>query len=109
MEINGLRFGAQRFSGETRNLLLPILQMTRLTMPLPPEALKGPRFKSDDHVLWLLESGATEDEVKANLLEAARLGLEKAAKSDWWYTYEKDWGNEYEGEDCEVEGDGVEG
>lgn len=103
MNINGLRVGATKFSDETRNSLLPVLQMMRITMPLPPEALKGSRFNSNEHVFWLLESGATEDEVKGNLLEAARLGLEEAAKSDWWYTHEKDWGNEYEGEDCEVE------
>lgn len=109
MKINGLRVGAPKFSEATRNKILPVLQMMRMTMQLPEEALKGSRFNSNEHVLWLLESGATEAEVNGNLLEAARLGLEEAAKSDWWYTHEKDWGNEYETEiEDEHEDDGEE-
>lgn len=113
MNINGLRVGAPKYSPETIERIKLVLSEMRLVIELPAEAIRESRFKSDPHVIWLMESGATEDEVKADINAVCKAGLIEAAKSDHWYKYEKDWGDDrpnYEeevGDDCEVE-EGVE-
>jgi len=96
MNMSGLRVDAPKFSTETKARIITVIDFIRDAITLPDEAEKGTRFKSNDHVIWLIESGATEAEVNEQLNEAVRLGLIEAARSDWWYNHEKDWGDDYD-------------
>lgn len=91
MNINGLMVDAPKYSTDTKSKIVETLVKLRPSIFLPDDAERGFRFDSDDHVIWLLESGATESEVNSDVDEACRLALIEAGRSDYWYAHEKDW------------------
>lgn len=104
VRFGGYTFGATKYSPDARALARATIQAARFGVVLEGrEVLRGHRFNDDDSMLWRLESGATEAEFFANPLPLVMEALQRAAESDWYYTYEKDYGDEDcgdEPEDC---------
>lgn len=113
MSINGLRADAVKFPESLRHDIKEVLADLRPNYQFPKEsqAERGTRFFSDEHVMWLIESGATEVEMKEDMVAVCKAALHEAGKSDYWYAHEKKWDDDYsnEGEDCQdFDGDGDE-
>jgi hypothetical protein len=53
---------------------------------------RGTRFDSNDSALARIMSAASEEEAMKNPEKWAWAALEDCAESDYWYTFEKDWG-----------------
>lgn len=51
----------------------------------------GRRFKSDDDILWVLESNVKEEDFILNTESILNNILLGAAETDYYYTYEKQW------------------
>lgn len=63
----------------------------RLLLLLPDDAERGCRFNSDDAVMARIESNYTEEEFMACPGLAVDAMLADAAKSDYWYSHEKEY------------------
>lgn len=99
MDINAPKYDPSR-----RAQAIYLMQHLRDRIVLPDEAEKGFRFKNDSHVLWVLESQATEAQFTEDPVFHATAALIESAKSDYWYNHEKDydWPELYE--DCDTGG-----
>lgn len=99
----GMRFDAAKYIEPVRRLAIEEIRNRRESLELPKETIRGARFKSDEGVLWRIESNYTEEEFMGCPRVAVDTMLIDAAESDWWYTYEKDYGDEdYGGDDDDI-------
>jgi hypothetical protein len=100
MDINAIKY-----STENRAHVIEIIHTIRDRVLLPTEAMKGSRFNNDDHVMWVLESQTKEEEFIHDPVFFVCKALVESAKSDHWYTHEKDYGtNDYD-DDFDDDGD----
>ena len=97
MDIN-----APKYSEVSKADAFRLMTLLRDRIVLPNEAEKGFRFKNDQHVLWVLESQATESQFTEDPAFHVTAALVESAKSDHWYNHEKDydWPELYE--DCDA-------
>lgn len=100
----GLDMNAVRFAEDVRQVVLDLLPHARLVVVLPDEAERGSRFNNNETTLWRIESMFSEDDFLREPLKTIEAALVDAAKSDYWYTHEKDWGYPEIEDDSESEG-----
>lgn len=101
----GMDMSAVKFSDDVRDVALSLIGHAREVVKLPEWAERGVRFNHDAGVLWRLESMFDEDTFLRNPLPAVEAALVDAAKSDYWYTQEKDYDEPYEVSDYDGPGD----
>lgn len=94
MKLNGLDIYAAGYTTGLREVALELIPYTREAIALPSGAIKGSRFNDSMAVLWRLESMFSEDDFVHDPIGTISSALLDAAKSDYWYTQEKDWGAE---------------
>lgn len=95
----GIFLGRKLYSHNMREAALVFIKIERCFVNLPTDSMKGRRFNDDDSVFDRLESATNEKEFARRPLEAVDAALIDAAKSDHWYEYEKDWGDDEEDQD----------
>lgn len=95
----GLDIYAVKFTADIHDVALELLPHTRKAVVLPTDAERGSEFNNDDRVLWRLESMFSEDEFCHDPIGTLSAALLDAAKSDHWYTHEKEWDMIQETED----------
>jgi hypothetical protein len=79
----------------------------RLFVALPEEAERGVRFNSDDAIMTRIESNYIEEEFMSCPGRAVDAMLIDAAQSDYWYSHDKDYGDDLsETKNLEEEDDG---
>lgn len=71
-----------------------LIERRRPYMQLPDDAERGVRFNSNDAILARLESNYTEIEFNVCPGLSVEAMLLDAAKSDYWYAHDKDYGYE---------------
>jgi hypothetical protein len=97
----GIAIQRDLFSNDAKKVFDIAVAHRRQIVDLPKAALRGFRFKNDLGVLARLESMFTEAQFMACPGITIDAALIDAAQADWWYSNEKDYGNE-----CEVDDDG---
>jgi hypothetical protein len=104
--MGGLWIDAPKYSTENREKAINLINGLRSIINLPNKAEKGTIFKYTQGVLWRLESLSTEQEFLEYPVFNVTDALIDAAKSDYWYRYEKQYkDNDYydDNENWEVE------
>lgn len=87
----GLDVDAVKFTDGMRAVVIELLPYVRLAVKLPDNTERGVRFNDTAGVLWRLESMFGEDEFAHNPVGVIEAALIDAAKSDYWYSNEKDY------------------
>lgn len=82
---------ALKYSDDVRALAREFIILTREHVQLPADAERGVRYDYNDGVLWRLEGMFTEDEFLNDAVHAVEMALIDAAKSDYWYSHEKEY------------------
>ena len=97
------------FSTLARNVVEVAIGSRRSRAALPDDALADVRFKDDGAILARLESMFSEEEFMADIGPCIDKALLDAARSDYWYTYEKKYEDNYGDVDVpdetEIDGD----
>ena len=93
------------YSVVAKELALFLMSQRRQSLALSKDAMRGMRFYDNDCVLARLESNYTEPEFMKCPGLAVDAMLTDAARADWWYTFEKDYGDEHEDGGGEDEGE----
>jgi len=89
MDIN-----APKYIETNRAVAVELMHELRDRVVLPHDAEKGTRFNDDNHTLWVLESETKETEFVLDPAFHVSRALVESARSDHWYSHEKDWGND---------------
>lgn len=85
------------YDAETKALALRSIELYRKVFELDLTVmLAGFRFNSDGWVFDILESQTTQEEFLISVGKSTLDALAEAAKTDYWYEYEKDWGSDKE-------------
>ena len=100
MDINALKY-----SIENREHATKMMDVLRERIVIPADGIKGRRFYDNEYTLWTLETQAKEEEFTQDPVFYVCQALIESAKSDYWYTREKQWTDDedYDNEDMEVE------
>jgi hypothetical protein len=89
---SGWAMDRERFSRDAVHLFNLAIDRSRVMIKLPSDTLNGIRFYNNNDILARLESRFTEKEFMSNVGPCIDKALIDAAQSDYWYTYEKDYG-----------------
>lgn len=90
----GMDANAVKFRDDLRAVALELMPHARLVVKLPDEAERGSRFNDNAGVLWRLESMFDADDFAIDPINTINAALIDAAKSDWYYSHEKDYGHD---------------
>lgn len=82
------------FGDIARAVFLSCVDIERTFAIMPMDAMKGLRFNDNAAVLARVESYCTEIEFLGCPGPKIEEALIDAAKSDWWYQFEKDYGTD---------------
>jgi len=97
--IGGVVANRQTFSDKSQSVFdIAIDHRRNVVILVGTDTLRGRRFKDDANILMRVESACSEIEFMACpglWIDAALLD---AARADWWYERDKDYGNESEAE-----------
>lgn len=88
------RIGVTSYSRDTKLAALALIKGMRPIIKLVENESAGQRFNNDERILWNLESSATEDQFLLEPYDTTYAAFVEAAKADYWYSHEKDWGND---------------
>lgn len=95
----GMSMDAVKFHPDVREVAIALIDCARELVELPMEAERGVRFNYTPGVLWRAESMFSEDDFLREPLRVVFGALIDAARSDYWYSHEKDYSYETEVED----------
>jgi hypothetical protein len=103
----GLDVNAVPFTDGMREVAIELMQHARKAIVLSNEAERGARFNNDCDVLWRLESMFDECDFANDPIGTLVAALVDAAKSDFWYSHEKEYDDlaRFNDEDYESESD----
>lgn len=87
----------------TARELIPVVRRT--LDDLPSDALQGIRFRDNESILVRVESMFSEPEFMTSPRACISAALVDAARSDYWYANEKDYGDEPELPEIEFDSD----
>jgi len=88
---SGWTFDRIRYQPAVERFARRTIDERRPFVALPAEAERGARFNSDDAVYARVESNYTEEEYMSCPGLATDAMLIDAARSDWWYSNEKEY------------------
>jgi hypothetical protein len=89
---------AIKYSPESRAKAITMFHELRNRVVLDEtNSERGSRYGNDDHVMWILESQSKEDQFLTDPAFTVCQALHEAARSDYWYHWEKDYGTD----DCD--------
>lgn len=96
---------AARYAGDVQEVAISMIRHARKVIALPDGTECGTRFNSDEMTLRRLESMFSETEFIHEPLNTVEAALLDAAKSDYWYSNEKEYVFQEPEEDYEWESD----
>jgi|SRR5579872_212179 len=91
---NGWTTDYEIFSEATIWIFNKFLDSRRELFVCSEDAIRGERFTNDSRVLLRLQSMFSEQDFLARPQQCIDAALLNCAKSDRWYAFEKDWGND---------------
>lgn len=87
----GIQHPRNKFSQQTIDMAKTLIEDMRGNVIISEEMYKGSRFNDSNKLLEVLESNMTEQEFLANLESSVVEVLQSAARTDYYYAWEKQW------------------
>lgn len=87
----GIKYSRKTFSQQTVVLIKDTIQDMRGNIIISQDMEKGSRFNDSDKLIQVLESSMTEEQVLQNLEVNVAEVLQSAARTDYYYAWEKQW------------------